>query len=377
MIKGADRLALLTEYFFSLKLKEIKSLEMEGRDIINLGIGSPDMAPPSEVSDALANSAKIPTNHGYQPYHGTAVLRDSISNWMRNQFDLNVNPKSQILPLLGSKEGILHISMAFLNPGDTVAIPELGYPAYRSVSNMVGANLVEYPLDENWLPDWDQMDNCKDAKILWLNYPHMPTGTCATLDVLSKAVEFGLNNDVLICHDNPYSHVLNQDPLSIHNVKGSLDVCLELHSLSKSHSMAGWRVGWIVGNEEYLSNLLKIKSNIDSGMFRAIQDASVTALNLKDDWHKTRNNAYARRQAIAFDILSQTGCSFKSSQSGLFVWGELPNKSDSENWSDELLHQKSIFITPGFIFGERGRSFIRISLCATEGRLQEALKRIT
>ncbi|MDH5399381.1 MAG: aminotransferase class I/II-fold pyridoxal phosphate-dependent enzyme [Cyclobacteriaceae bacterium] len=377
IIPSADRLQLFQEYFFSRKLKEITSLVEEGHPVINLGIGSPDLAPAPTVVEALHQSAVDPAHHGYQAYNGSVNLRRSIANFLERTYQVHFDPDTEILPLMGSKEGIFHLSMAFLNPGDTVLIPEVGYPAYRSVSLMVGAKVVEYPLTADWTPDWENIDVSDQPKILWLNYPHMPTGTPASKELFVEAVSWAKENNVLLCHDNPYSLVLNDNPLSIFAVEGAREVSLELNSLSKSHNMAGWRVGWISGAAAYLKNVLTIKSNIDSGMFRGLQDAAVEAMTLDESWHRERNSIYARRQKTAFDILHIVGCAYDKSQKGMFVWGRLPdNLPDADQWTTDVLRDKFVFITPGSLFGEKGKRYIRISLCSPEEKLREAFERL-
>lgn len=379
MIKPAKRLEHFNEYFFSERSRYIKSLIEEGKDVINLGIGSPDMAPSEATIASLHQSAKSPKNHGYQPYNGTSTFRKAISLYLFETFGVSMNPETEILPLMGSKEGILHVSMAFLNYGENVLIPELGYPAYQSVTKMIGASTIRYKLDENWEPDWDYLENLDltNVKMLWLNYPHMPTGAPGSIEVFEKAVEFGIKHDILICHDNPYSLVLTPKPISIFKVKGSREVCLELHSLSKSHNMAGWRVGWITGSAELIKSVHTIYSNVHSGMFKGLQEASAEALTNSASWHKERNAVYAKRRDLAFALLDKLKCTYDKNVSGLFVWGKLPKESpDAMQVSSDLLNQKHIFVTPGNIFGSRGNRYIRISLCASEQLFNQALKRI-
>jgi len=379
VIQPSDRLSLFNEYYFSRKLREIAQMREEGKDVINLGIGSPDMAPATEVVQALFTSAQQPDNHGYQPYNGSPQLRKAISDWLGEYYGVSLVPDNEILPLLGSKEGVLHVSMAFLNPGDKALVPEAGYPAYRALTAMVGGEAVDYSLTDDWLPDFDQLSRMDLArvKLMWLNYPHMPSGTPATPELFEKAVAFAKDKGILLCHDNPYSLVLNESPLSIFNVSGAKEVCLELNSLSKSHNMAGWRVGWLAGKAEYIGPTLKIKSNIDSGMFRAVQDAAMAALALPKEWHAQRNEVYRRRQGLAFDLLETLGCAFRKDQVGMFVWGRIPdNEEGAEGLADKILGEKFVFITPGTIFGKKGGRYVRISLCLPEDKMQEALERL-
>ena len=379
IIQPADRLSLFTEYYFSRKLREIATMREEGKDVINLGIGSPDMAPDKRVVDALASSAGVSSHHGYQSYNGTPELRGAIARWLKEYYRINVNPVDEVLPLLGSKEGILHISMAFLNPGDKVLVPEVGYPAYSALTKMVGAEVILYPLTDQWYPDWKAMNkmDLTGVKLMWMNYPHMPSGTPATVGLFEEAVAFAKEKGLLLCHDNPYSLVLNDNPMSIFSVEGSREVCLELNSLSKSHNMAGWRVGWIAGMAPYIAAVLKIKSNIDSGMFRAVQDAAVTALEDTREWHKQRDTVYRSRQVLAFQLLDQLGCGYNKQQAGLFVWGRIPEKVKSaEALADKILEEKFVFITPGTIFGAKGNRYVRVSLCMPESRIKEALDRL-
>ncbi len=378
MISPANRTQHLKEYYFSIKQKEIATLKNQGAHVINLGIGSPNIPPSPEIIEAMQSSVKHPDNHGYQPYNGTLQLRQSISEWLTKTYQVHLNPHTEILPLLGSKEGIFHISMAFLNPGDRVLVPELGYPAYTAVSEMVGAKVIYYPLTEDYQPDYSRFTaEMKQAKIMWLNYPHMPTGTPATIKTFEDAIQFGLQNKVLICHDNPYSLVLNNNPLSIFMVEGSKQIALELNSLSKSHSMAGWRIGWVGGNESFLIEILKIKSNIDSGMFKGIQDGAIAALTLGAQWNSNLNQIYLERQKLAIQILDIFGCSYHSNQVGLFVWGKLPENQDSMLFTNDLLINSHLFLTPGSLFGVAGKNYIRISLCAELSDYKLAIQRLS
>jgi LL-diaminopimelate aminotransferase len=382
IIIPAERLSHVQEYYFSRKLQEIRDLNNRGHNIINLGIGSPDQMPSRATINALIDSARNPDNHGYQPYRGIARLRDAISRWTSITYRVDLNPETEILPLMGSKEGITHISLAFLNPGDKVLIPELGYPAYRAVTEMVGGIAQTYPLLEkkNWIPDMDFLRNMNLSgfKIMWINYPHMPTGAPADLGVFEELVNLAQEKKLLLCHDNPYSLVLNDtSPVSLLYAEGAFEVAVELNSFSKSHNMAGWRVGWLSGKRDYIDSVLKIKSNFDSGMFRGIQDAAIAALDNTGEWHEQRNKVYRERREIVYRLLNHLGCTWQAGQVGLFVWAKVPDLiPDVEKWVDELLYTYKVFITPGFIFGEKGKRYIRISLCSTKEIYEKALNRL-
>jgi aspartate/methionine/tyrosine aminotransferase len=382
IIRPADRLNHLKEYYFSKKLDEIRQLNNKGYDIVNLGIGSPDMMPSESTIDALIQAARNPHYHGYQPYRGIAELRDAIGHWYSVTYHVDLNPATEILPLMGSKEGITHISLAFLNPGDKVLVPELGYPAYRAVSEMVGAVVETYPLKEEefWSPDFDflQHADLSGVKIMWINYPHMPTGAPASAEIFDRVVQIAGERKFLVCHDNPYSLVLNEGkPFSILYSEGAFEVALELNSMSKSHNMAGWRVGWIGGKKEYINEILKIKSNFDSGMFRGIQEAAVTALENPPVWHERRNEEYSQRRQLVFELLQKLGCTWKEGQVGMFIWAKIPDQIENlERWVDQILYENKIFITPGFIFGEKGNRYVRISLCSTPSTYRKALARL-
>lgn len=382
IIKPADRLNNLKEYYFSKKLDEIRQLNKQGYDILNLGIGSPDMMPSENTIEALIHSAWNPHNHGYQPYRGIAELRDAIGHWYSVTYRVDLNPSNEILPLMGSKEGITHISLAFLNPGDKVLVPELGYPAYRAVSEMVGAVVETYPLKEedNWSPDFEylQKTDLTGVKILWINYPHMPTGAPARSEIFDRIVQIAREKKFLVCHDNPYSLVLNEGkPLSLLFSEDAFEVALELNSMSKSHNMAGWRVGWVAGKQEYINEIVKIKSNFDSGMFRGIQEAAVSALENPSSWHEKRNQEYRKRRDLAYELLTQLGCSWRDEQVGMFIWAGIPEEvEDLEKWVDHILYEYKVFITPGFVFGEKGKRYVRISLCSSPSTFQKALTRL-
>jgi len=382
IISPARRLQQVEEYYFSRKLQQIRQMNEAGKDVINLGIGSPDLPPSPETIETLSESARLSDAHGYQPYWGIPNLREAIVAWCQRTFDVTLDGNCEVLPLMGSKEGITHISLAFLNPGDEVLVPSLGYPAYMAVTRMVEANVQTYPLlDGTWQPDFSALENMDTGrvKIMWCNYPHMPTGTPAQYEVFEKLVAFARERKILLCHDNPYALVLNNDqPLSILSMPGAKEVALELHSLSKSHNMAGWRIGWIAGAADYLNPIIKIKSNVDSGMFRATQQAAIAALKNASSWHEQRNNEYRKRQQITFQLAKILHCTFDTQQQGMFVWAQIPSHEDSaEALSERILQQHRVFITPGHIFGNQGKQYLRFSLCVSQERLQEAIHRIS
>jgi len=382
IINTADRLNITKEYYFSVKLQEVRELIVKGKDIINIAIGNPDMAPSQSTIDELNKQSNNPDNHGYQPYRSIPELRFSIQEWMKKTYKISLDHNDEILPLIGSKEGIIHISLAFLNPGDEVLIPELGYPAYGAVTEMIGGKSVKYPMieDENWKPDLNaiqQMDLSK-VKLMWINYPNMPTGAMADKKVFEDIVEFATKNKVLICHDNPYSLILNEgDPISLLSIPGAKNVALELNSMSKSHNMAGWRIGWVSGSKDYIDAILKIKSNVDSGMFKPMQLAAVEAFKNSESWHKERNKEYENRRKLVYNILDLLSCTYDKSQTGLFIWAKVsPEAGSSEKLADYLLYDKNIFVTPGFIFGEKGDKYIRVSLCVKQDTLNKVIARI-
>lgn len=381
MISTAKRISNVEEYYFSRKLAEVRSLDSPELRVINLGIGSPDQAPSSSTVDALISSAKNPANHGYQNYKGIPQLRKSIASFYQSVYGVSLDPESMILPLMGSKEGIMHITMAFVNEGEEVLIPNPGYPTYSSVANLVGAKLRPYTLqeDSDWGIDVEALrkSDLSKVKLMWVNFPHMPTGRTASAKELKDLVDLARENQFLIVNDNPYSLILNDEPISLLSVQGSDEVALELNSLSKSHNMAGWRIGWVAGRKEYVDSVLKVKSNMDSGMFLGLQHAAVEALSNGEEWFTNLNRLYSTRKKIACSLLERLGCSFSNSQSGLFVWAKAPDRiSDVEKWIDEILYGTKVFITPGFIFGDAGNRYIRVSLCCTEQMFQEALTRI-
>ena len=382
IVKPADRTANVQEYYFSQKLAQIDRMRRDGSDVINLGIGSPDQPPSESTVSALIAEAKKSTSHGYQSYSGIPSLRKAFSDWYKKYFYVNLNPDNEILLLMGSKEGIMHISMAFVNPGDEVLVPDPGYPTYSSVTNLVGGIVRKYDLSEEngWLPDLKSLElsDLSKVKLMWVNYPNMPTGVKASVDLFEKLVAFSRKHRILLVNDNPYSFILNKEYISIFSVEGAKDTALELNSLSKSHNMAGWRIGMVAGQSDYIKTVLKVKSNMDSGMFLAMQMAAIEALNNHDSWYDTVNSVYIRRRKIVEQIMDLLKCSYDKSQIGLFVWGKIPeNIPDCESYVEKILMKSLVFITPGFIFGKNGERFIRISLCATEEKLNEAKNRIT
>ncbi len=381
-IVSADRLNSVQEYYFSVKLKEVAQMNAEGKNVISLGIGSPDLPPSPETIAELTAVASQNSSHGYQPYIGVAELRQAFAQFYHRNYGVTLNADSEILPLMGSKEGILHISLAFLNPGDKVLIPNPGYPTYSSVSQMIGATAVTYELDEtnNWQPDFEALEkmDLRDVKLMWINYPNMPTGANGSLSLFQKIVDFGKRHGIVIAHDNPYSLILNEEPMSILQVEGAKDICLELNSMSKSHNMPGWRVGMVASNPQFIGWVLKVLSNIESGMLKAIQMAAAKALNNSHEWHQQNNiSLYARRRLLAEQIMTELGCTFAPSQVGMFLWGRIPdNCVSSKQLADDVLYKARVFLTPGFIFGSKGERYIRISLCCNEEMLQEALRRV-
>jgi LL-diaminopimelate aminotransferase len=381
MIKTANRIANVEEYYFSKKLAEVRGLDTPELRVINLGIGSPDLAPSQLAIDALAQSANHPANHGYQNYKGIPALREGIRDFYKSTYNVVLNAEQNILPLMGSKEGIMHIAMAFVNEGEEVLIPDPGYPTYSSVAKLVGAKLRPYSLSEakGWNVDIESLrkQDLSKVKIMWVNYPHMPTGKVADREEMQQLVDLAKQNNFLIVNDNPYSLILNNSPMSILSMEGAEDVALELNSLSKSHNMAGWRIGWVAGQKELIEAVLKVKSNMDSGMFLGLQHAAVEALKSGREWFDKQNRIYTERRDAAASVLNLLGCSFSDKQSGLFLWAKAPDAvKDVEKWIDEILYSTKVFITPGFIFGENGKRYIRISLCATVEKLKEAGERI-
>ncbi len=377
----AQRIEEVAEYYFSRKLREIGELNAKGLDIISLGVGGPDRPPHESVVERLCTEAHVPTNHSYQSYVGIPELRAAMSGWYRARYGVELNPTNEILPLIGSKEGILHISMAFLNAGDGVLVPNPGYPTYTSVSRLLQAEIFNYDLTEEsgWMPDFEALERLplEKIKLMWVNYPNMPTGTNATAKLYRKLVDFARRHSIIVVCDNPYSMILNPAPSSILTVPGAKECCIELNSLSKSHNMSGWRMGMLSTNRTFVEWILRVKSNVDSGMFKPLQLAAVEALSLGDDWYTELNGIYARRRKIASKIMHAIGCRYDEEQVGLFLWGRIPEgEESSEVLCDKVLENARVFITPGFIFGSQGARYVRISLCATEERMEEAHKRI-
>ena len=381
-IEPAARLNAVNEYYFSKKLKEIAALNAEGKDIISLGIGSPDMPPSAETIDVLCKNAKNENAHGYQPTVGIPELRQAMASFYKRWYDVDLNPATEIQPLIGSKEGILHVTLALSNVGDQVLVPNPGYPTYTSLSKILGCEVVNYDLlpENNWQPDFDKLEqmDLSRVKIMWTNYPNMPTGANATLDLYAQLVDFAKRKNIVVVNDNPYSFILNRKPISILNIPDAKNYCIEFNSMSKSHNMPGWRVGMLATNSQFVQWILKIKSNIDSGMFRPLQLAAVQAYNNSEEWHEEANiNVYSRRRKLAEDIMKELGCEFDEKQVGMFLWGRIPESYfDVEELTEKVLHKARVFITPGFIFGSNGSRYIRISLCAKEEKLLEALNRI-
>jgi len=379
MLKPANRLHKTEEYYFSKKLKEVRALEAMGHSIVNMGIGSPDIAPPVTVVEALNKALKDPKAHQYQGYVGIPELRDAISSFYKKHYNVPLDATTEVLPLMGSKEGIMHISMAFLNPGDKVLIPNPGYPTYSAVTKLIGAVPVLYDLDKenHWLPDLEmlQKQDLRQVKIIWVNYPHMPTGATAKQGFFEKLIAFAKTNDILIVNDNPYSFILNKDPMSILSVDGAKEVALELNSLSKSFNMAGWRVGMVMGNKTYINHILKVKSNIDSGMFYGIQQGAIAALRLDTSWFVSLNKIYERRRDLMYRFVKKLGCTYEKNAVGLFIWAKLPEGINTEIFINKMLHEKHVFVTPGTIFGSKGKGYIRLSLCVTEDQILKAIER--
>ena len=381
MIERASRINHIEEYYFSKKLKEVFSLEKQGKPIINMGIGSPDIPPDREVINALKKSLSHPKASMYQSYQGIPELRKAISKFYKNNYNVTVDYSSEVLPLMGSKEGIMHISMAFLNKGDQVLIPNPGYPTYSSVTKILEAEPVFYDLVEenNWQPDWKYLESIDSNKIklMWLNYPNMPTGAKTDLNTLDRLIDWAKSRKIILVNDNPYSFILNDNPISILSRKGAFEVCLELNSLSKTFNMAGWRVGMLLGNKNYIKDVVKIKSNMDSGMFYGIQIGAIASLNLKKDWFKSLNEIYFKRREKVFELAKKLNTSFDKNISGLFVWAKLnEDVKSSEKFIDKILYKHNIFITPGSIFGSNGDRFIRLSLCVEEKIIEEAINRL-
>ncbi|MDE5662975.1 MAG: aminotransferase class I/II-fold pyridoxal phosphate-dependent enzyme [Muribaculaceae bacterium] len=387
-IRPADRVANVKEYYFAGKLREVAAMRAAGKDVISLGIGGPDLPPATEVIDALCEGARNPANHSYQTFNGLPELRRAFADWYSLEYGVALDSDSEILPLIGSKEGIMHLSMAFVNPGDVVLVPNPGYPTYTSASRLAGAEVMSYTLSEDggWQPDFDALEQSAAVregrvKIMWVNYPHMPTGAPASKALFRRIVDFGRSHGILIAHDNPYSFILKPEdeaPLSILSIDGARECCIEMNSLSKSHNMAGWRMAMMAGSSEILKMVTRVKSNVDSGQFKPVMLAATEALRLSAPWTDALNAHYRRRRLIAERIMTALGCSFDTRQRGMFLWGRIPDtESSAEALADRMLYEKNIFLTPGFIFGTAGERYIRISLCATEVNLERALRRIT
>ncbi len=377
---SAYRLQHIQEYYFSKKLREVRALSIQGKPIINMGIGSPDLEPPKEVITEIQNAVIEEGAHKYQPYQGLPALRQAIAEFYQTKYEVILNSKNEILPLMGSKEGILHISMAFLNKGDKVLIPNPGYPTYLSVTNLLEATPVFYDLKPayRWQPDFNEIEqqDLSKVKIMWVNYPHMPTGAKASKDLFKKLIAFGKKHNILIINDNPYSFVLNDNPLSILSADGAKEIALELNSLSKTFHMAGWRVGMLLGNKNLLGEVLKVKTQMDSGMFYGIQKGAIAALKISSDWFQKINEIYQRRRKIMWQIAERLECTYDKNSSGMFVWAKLPDKKTAEGMVDDLLYTKDIFVAPGTIFGSKGKQYVRFSLCVSEEKIKEALERL-
>ena len=384
-IEPAERLSHVSEYYFSRKLKEVAQMNAEGKDIISLAIGSPDMPPSEQTIEKLCEVAHQPNAHGYQPTMGTPELREAMAKFYKRWYDVDLDPKSEVLPLIGSKEGILHVTLAFVNPGDAVLVPNPGYPTYTSLSKILGANVVYYNLKEEngWQPDFEQLEDIVgnqslNCKLLWTNYPNMPTGGRARMETYERLVKFAQKHGIVVVNDNPYSFILNEEPMSLLQVPGAKDCCIELNSMSKAHNMPGWRVGLCATNAQFTQWILKVQSNIESGTFRGIQLAAAEAYNNSDEWHREYNiNTYSRRRQWAEKIMDALGCTYDPNQVGMFLWGKIPaDIKNVEDLTERVLHEARVFITPGFIFGSNGERYIRISLCAKEDKIQQALSRI-
>ena len=382
-MQTAKRLNGIGEYYFSQKLREIDDLNKQGKNIINLGIGSPDMPPHPDVLKVLHDESSKPNTHAYQSYKGSLMLRQAVSNWYHKWYNVTLDPNAEILPLIGSKEGIMHVCMTYLNEGDAALIPNPGYPTYKSAVELAGGRCISYYLKEenNWYPDIKELEKeyalNNNIKLLFVNYPHMPTGQQASKDVFEKLVHFAKEHNILIVHDNPYSFILNDNPLSLLSIEGAKDIAIELNSLSKSHNMAGWRVGMLCGAKQRIDDVLRFKSNMDSGMFLPVQLAAAKALTLDSEWHSKINEQYHQRRIKAFQLLETIGCSFSTEQVGMFVWAKIPGSyKDGYALSDEVLYKSNVFITPGGIFGDAGDQYVRISLCSSEEKISEAIERI-
>ena len=379
-IPVASRTKSVNEYYFSSKLKEIEEMNKLELNVINLGIGSPDLSPSPETIRKLIDSSSSPVNHGYQSYKGISELRKSLSVWYLKFFGVQLNSDKEILPLMGSKEGIFYLTMAYLEPGDEVLVPDPGYPTYRAVSALLGGEVTAYNLrkENGWYPDLNELENgdLRKVKIMWVNYPHMPTGATPSKDLFRKLVDFGHRHKILICHDNPYSFILNKTPLSILEIDGGKEVACELNSLSKSHNMAGWRIGMLAGSEDLIRNVLKVTSNIQSGMFLPLQHAAQQALSNNSEWFDKLNSEYVKRREVVWQLLDLLGTEYDRDQSGIFVWAKLKSTSDDYKFTDRILKEANVFITPGSIFGANGEGYVRVSLCVPVHKFKESIERI-
>lgn len=380
-VKPANRLNSVSEYYFSQKLREIAEMNAQGKNVLNLGIGNPDLPPSVETIEMLCKEAQKPDVHGYQSYVGIPELRQGFAEWYRKWYKVELNPATEIQPLIGSKEGILHITLAFVNPGDGVLVPNPGYPTYQSVSRLAEADVISYDLDEknNWQPDFEALEktDLSHVKLMWVNYPNMPTGANATTELFEKLVHFGKKHNILIVNDNPYSFILNERKLSILAIDGAKDISMEMNSMSKSHNMAGWRMAMLAGNEQFVKWVLAVKSNVDSGMFRPMMIAAAQSLRNSEEWHNEMNYVYDRRRELAYKIMDLLECKYDKNQVGMFIWAKIPDTwKNAGELADKILYETNVFITPGFIFGSNGNRYIRISLCSPESMLKEVLERL-
>ena len=380
-VKPANRLNSVSEYYFSQKLREIAEMNAQGKNVLNLGIGNPDLPPSVETIEMLCKEAQKPDVHGYQSYVGIPELRQGFAEWYRKWYKVELNPATEIQPLIGSKEGILHITLAFVNPGDGVLVPNPGYPTYQSVSRLAEADVISYDLDEknNWQPDFEALEktDLSHVKLMWVNYPNMPTGANATTELFEKLVHFGKKHNILIVNDNPYSFILNERKLSILAIDGAKDISMEMNSMSKSHNMAGWRMAMLAGNEQFVKWVLAVKSNVDSGMFRPMMIAAAQSLRNSEEWHNEMNYVYDRRRELAYKIMDLLECKYDKNQVGMFIWAKIPDTwKNAGELADKILYERNVFITPGFIFGSNGNRYIRISLCSPESMLKEVLERL-
>ena len=380
-VKPANRLNSVSEYYFSQKLREIAEMNAQGKNVLNLGIGNPDLPPSVETIEMLCKEAQKPDVHGYQSYVGIPELRQGFAEWYRKWYKVELNPATEIQPLIGSKEGILHITLAFVNPGDGVLVPNPGYPTYQSVSRLAEADVISYDLDEknNWQPDFEALEktDLSHVKLMWVNYPNMPTGANATTELFEKLVHFGKKHNILIVNDNPYSFILNERKLSILAIDGAKDISMEMNSMSKSHNMAGWRMAMLAGNEQFVKWVLAVKSNVDSGMFRPMMIAAAQSLRNSEEWHNEMNYVYDRRRELAYKIMDLLECKYDKNQVGMFIWAKIPDTwKNAGELADKILYETNVFITPGFIFGSNGNRYIRISLCSPESMLEEVIERL-